>query len=88
MVKVSDRDDWFELWYKDKKGILDVMVANMVADLNVGYDYFGQSIVNQRNDITDYKRKIDETLDKFKDMDDKAVNRWCFYDLLKRGVIE
>ena len=88
MVKVSDRDDWFKLWYKDKKGILDVMVANMVADLNVGYDYFGQSIVNQRNDITDYKRKIDETLDKFKDMDDKAVNRWCFYDLLKRGVIE
>lgn len=82
------RDDWFEVWHEDKSSMLDTMVKNMQADLNAGYDYFGQSIQNQRLAIDTYKRLFDQELDMFADMDEKQVNRWCYYDMVKRGVIE
>lgn len=82
------RDDWFEMWHADKRSMLDTMVKNMQADLNAGYDYFGQSIQNQRMAIDTYKRLFDQQLDMFTDMDEKQVNRWCYYDMVKRGVIE
>ena len=82
------RDDWFEMWYADKSSMLDTMVKNMQADLNAGYDYFGQSIKNQRMAIDTYKRLFDQELDMFADMDEKQVNRWCYYDMVKRGAIE
>ena len=82
------RDDWFELWHEDKRSMLDTMVKNMQADLNAGYDYFGQSIQNQRMAIDTYKRLFDQELDMFADMDEKQVNRWCYYDMVKRGAIE
>ena len=82
------RDDWFEMWYADKKSMLDTMVRNMQADLNAGYDYFGQSIKKQRMAIDTYERLFNQELDMFADMDEKQVNRWCYYDMVKRGVIE
>ena len=82
------RDDWFEMWYADKRSVLDTMVKNMQADLNAGYDYFGQSIKNQRMAIDTYKRLLDQELDMFADMGEKQVNRWCYYDMVKRGAIE
>lgn len=85
--KLSDRNDWFDVWQDDKESILYCMIKNMASDLNVGYDYFGKSISEQRKAIEDYKRNIDETYDLFKTMEESAVNRWCFYDLKKRGAI-
>jgi len=87
-VRVNSRDDWFELWFEDKTSILNTMVNNMQADLNAGYDYFGTSITKQRQIIDMYKQQFDAELDIFKSMDDKQVNRWCFYDMKKRGSIE
>lgn len=85
--RISDRDDWFFVWQDDKESILETMIKNMTSDLNAGYDYFGKSIVEQHKMIEEYKSGMDATYDLFKSMDEKEVNRWCFYDLKKRGAI-
>ena len=85
--RISDRDDWFSVWQDDKESILQTMISNMTSDLDAGYDYFGKSIVEQHKTIEKYKSDIDTTYDLFKSMDEKEVNRWCFYDLKKRGAI-
>ena len=87
MVRITDRDDWFDVWFEDRESILSTMVRNMASDLNAGYNYFGQSITKQKQEIAEYKAQTDKTLDMFKDMDEKAVNRWCFYELKKHGAI-
>lgn len=48
----------------------------------------GLSIAKQRGEIERYKAQFDEEMETFKGMDEPAVNRWCFYDLKKRGAIE
>ena len=85
--RISDRDDWFDVWQGDREAILYTMIKNMTSDLDNGYDYFGRSIVEQRRRIEEYKAETDKTFDLFKTMDEKEVNRWCFYDLKKRGAI-
>lgn len=85
--RITDRDDWLDVWQEDKENILFTMIKNMTSDLDNGYDYFGKSIVEQRKTIEDYKKDIDSTWDMFKTMEEKEVNRWCFYDLKKRGAI-
>ncbi|MCQ2059747.1 MAG: hypothetical protein MJY71_07980 [Bacteroidaceae bacterium] len=88
MTRISDRNDWFELWFSDKQSMINTMLANMKADLEAGYNYFGKSITEQRNMIDAYKQEFDNQVDEFKHMEDKEVNRWCFYDMKKRGAIE
>lgn len=87
MARVSDRNDWFEIWFQDKQDMINIMSHNMAADLAAGYDYFGQCIAKQRADIEAYKADFDNTVDMFKTMEEKQVNNWCFYDLKKRGAI-
>ena len=87
MARITDRNDWFDVWFEDRESILNTMIRNMTSDLNAGYDYFGQSITKQKQEIAEYKVQTDKTLDMFKDMDEKAVNRWCFYELKKHGAI-
>lgn len=88
MARITDRDDWFDLWFEDKQGMIGTMVRNMTADLEAGYNYFGNSIRRQVEQIEAYKAEFDHQMDEFKMMDEKAVNRWCFYDMKKRGAIE
>lgn len=87
-MRVTDRNDWFDLWFADKQSMVDTMIKNMASDLAAGYDYFGASITNQREMIDRYKAQFDVEMDSFKTMDEKQVNRWCYYDMKKRGVIE
>lgn len=87
-LRITDMDNWFDIWFADKKGMIETMVSNMASDLDNGYDYFGHSIRQQREMIEAYKAKFDSEMDSFKTMTDEAVNRWCFYDMKKRGVIE
>lgn len=86
-VRLSDRDDWFIVWKEDKESILATMAENLRADLNAGYNYFGKAIQNQQETIRAYKNQFDAEIDSFKSMDEKSVNRWCYYDLIKRGAI-
>ena len=87
MARITDRNDWFDVWFEDRESILNTMIRNMTSDLNAGYDYSGQNITKQKKEIAEYKVQTDKTLDMFKDMDEKAVNRWCFYELKKHGAI-
>lgn len=88
MAKTKYTDDWFEMWHLDKEVILNTMVRNMTADLECGYDYFGKSITEQREAIGAYKEKFDAELMSFAEKTDEQRNRWCYYDMLRRGVIE
>lgn len=88
MARITDSNDWFGIWFEDKKSIINTMIKNMAADLDAGYNYFGTCIRKQQEDIETYKAKFDEEMDMFKSMEEKEVNRWCFYDLKKRGAIE
>lgn len=78
---------WFEIWFSDKECIVETMVKNMQDDLAAGYDYFGNSIKGQRKAIDEYKTEFNHQIDAFVEMDEKQVERWCYYDLKKRGVI-
>ena len=87
LSNLKDRDDWFTIWEEDKHAILATMQENMAADIAAGYNPFGNAIKKQRDTIADYAREIANTYDLFKTMAAEAVNRWCFYDLKKRGAI-
>ncbi len=79
---------YFEIWFEDKKAMIETMRRNLNADLEAGYDPNGYNIRKQRVDIETYEREFDRQMDAFKTMEDTKVNRWCYYDLKKRGVIE
>lgn len=87
MLKYSKGTDWAEMWEQDKKAVLATMYKNMAADLDCGYDPMGMSIQNQKAAIADYERQIHEAWDRFVYMTEEQVDKWCFYDLKKRGVI-
>lgn len=78
---------WFEIWFEDKKSILETMKRNMQADLDAGYNPNGYAIYKQILEITEYEHGFDVQIELFKLMDDKQVERWCYYDLKKRGAI-
>ncbi len=86
-MRITDRNDWFELWTEDKQSMMDCMIRNMHSDLDAGYDYWGISMIQQRAEIEKFKIDWDMDMEMFKGMDEKTVNRWCFYDMKKRGVI-
>lgn len=87
MSRVTDRDDWAELWEADHECILRTMYKNMASDLECGYNPFGASIQRQKTMIAEYEKQIHQAWDKFVYMTDAEVNRWCFYDMKKRGAI-
>lgn len=89
-IKYIDKyESWFEMWYKDKQNMLSIMVDNINADLKTGYNPLGNSIKSQIEMISAYKTDIENTLDKFVQFDnDSKIERWCYHDMLKRGVIE
>lgn len=78
---------WFDIWYEDKQCILSTMISNMQADLNAGYNPIGNTIKRELEEIESYRASIDSKLDEFATMDETAVNRWCYYDLKRRGAI-
>lgn len=82
-VRLTYRDGWFEYM----ECILNTMIKNMNDDLACGYNYFGACITKQKNDIDEFQAKFNNQMNEFKSMDEMQVNRWCFYDLKRRGVI-
>lgn len=87
-ARVTDSKEWFDMWFEDKKSIIAIMYSNMASDLSHGYDYFGKSIQTQKDEIARYEAQFEKELDSFKSMSDEEVNRWCFYDMKKRGAID
>jgi len=85
---MTDKIDWFEMWFTDKNAMLETMLRNMNSDLNAGYDYFGENITKQRQMIEDYQKEFDWNMKEFRYMKEKDVQRWCYYDMKRRGVID
>ena len=79
---------WFEIWFAAKQSMVETMRRNLQADLDAGYDPNGHCIRKQVVKLEEYERGLGVQLDLFKSMEDSKVNRWCYYDLLKRGAIE
>ena len=88
MTRFDKNTDWLELYVSDRESMQDTMIRNMSADLNAGYNYFGESIKRQRAAIDEFRAKFDAVMDMFKGMTDDAVQHWCFYELKKLGAIE
>lgn len=86
-MRYNRNEDYFTMWYEDKKSITLTMYRNMQADLECGYNPFGDCIRRQREDIARYEAEIDHSLETFKTMTEEQINHWCFYDLLYRGAI-
>lgn len=92
MSRITDRrvgsGDWFEMWMLCRKSTIENMARNMASDLSCGYSYFGASIQKQKKEIESYEKAYNDILDMFKGMDEDMVDRWCFYDMKKRGDID
>lgn len=80
--------DWISMWISDKKNIIAIMYTNMADDLSNGYDPCGLSIRKQQAEISEYIAKFDAELMALADKSDEAAQRWAYYDMLRRGVIE
>lgn len=86
--EAQEKHNWFDIWFEDKKSILEIMRKNMASDLDAGYDPNGHSIRKQVVEIEEYQMKFDQQMDIFRTMEEPKIQHWCYYDLKKRGVIE
>lgn len=88
MSRVTDRKDWRNIWEEDKLSIIRTMRANLASDITAGnYDLLGLTIQKQITDIEEYERGVLRQQKELDKMDEKTANKWCYYDLKKRGVI-
>lgn len=85
-TRLRDCDDWFTLWREDHESITECMMRNMAADIQAGYSY--ASIKKQQAQIEQYDSEWKNQMYQFAEWDDRKVNRWCYYDMLKRGAID
>ena len=83
----TERTDWFEIWCEDKKNIMNTMARNMAADLEAGYDFFGNSIQRQIKDMEAYRDAFNAEMDKIAEMEPSRVNHYCYVKLKKAGAI-
>ena len=79
--------EWFDMWCDDREAIIVTMHRNLTADLNAGYNPRGLCAMRQKALIEQYEKEYDEQLREFAKMTDKQTDRWCYFDLLARGVI-
>lgn len=87
MARITERNDWFGIWYDDKCAMIETMTRNMQADLEAGYNPAGHSIRKQTVEIEEYEMRFDREMELLKYMDWGKVQHWCYMDLKKRGVI-
>ena len=86
-MRICDTD-YIKMWIEDKQSIIETMVHNMQADIDAGYNPNGECITRQKNEIELYKLDMDMQMKDFSNMDQAKANRWCYYDMIKRGAIE
>ena len=80
--------NYVDIWNEDKRGVIATMYRNLYADLSCGYDPTGAAITRQRAEIDQYIKAYNAQLDNFVNMSDEQTNKFCYYDMIKRGVIE
>lgn len=78
---------WQEIFIMDKESMIETMVRNIQSDLAAGYNIHGACIRAQREAIESYVAQFHAELDKLGEMTEAQAERWCYYNLKKRGVI-
>ena len=61
--------------------------SHIASDIINGYNLLGYNIQKQITDIIKYENDYDRQILEFGNMTDEQVNKWCYYDLKKRGAI-
>ena len=79
--------DWFQMWFEDKQSMLVTMHRNMSSDIDAGYNPCGQNIKRQREAIDEYSALMDRQMLALSAMEADRANKWCYYDMVKRGAI-
>lgn len=80
--------DWKTLWLDDRRCILACMCANLESDLSVGYNPVGDSVRMQIEEIAAYRTQTEQVVREWRFKSDDYVQKWCYRDLKKKGVIE
>lgn len=88
MSRVTDSNEWRKMWDSDKRAMIDTMRRNLAADITAGYSMRGRSVQNQIHDIDEYEYDYFEQIRKLDSMSESEANKWCFYDMKRRGAIE
>lgn len=78
---------WQELYVADKESIIETMVRNMQADLAAGYNPKGRCILNQIEAIAAYRAEYEAELVHLGEITEAQAERWCYYNLKRRGAI-
>lgn len=79
---------WQEMWINDKRSMVETMLRNIAADIAAGYNPVGDCIKNQREELRKYEEQFDRELMALADMTEEKAERWCKYDLIRRGAVE
>ena len=85
--KVTDKENWERLWIDDKLSIIETMKRNLCSDILAGYDLLGMNIQRQIIEIKEYESEYEMQIEDFGYMTVEEVDRWCYYDLKRRGAI-
>lgn len=80
-------NNWIEIWCDDYTSLIDCAIRNMQSDLECGYDPNGFSIWQSKSAIAELRERYENGLNRIAEMEEKAAQRWCYYDLKKRGAI-
>lgn len=89
MSRVTDRKDWKEIWMEDKHSMIETMRRNLASDIVDGnYDLLSLIIQKQIVEIKEYENNFIKARIYLKQLDEYSQNKWCYYDLKKRGVID
>lgn len=88
MATYDKNENYVEMWEAARKSTITTMYQNLSSDLSCGYDPLGSCVKRQQDEIANYISKYHEALDKFVYMTDEQTNKWCFYDMKKRGDID
>lgn len=78
---------WQEIFVADKESIINIRLINLAADLEAGYNPDGACVRAQREAIEAYRAQFEAELDALALMDNARAERWCYYNLKKRGAI-
>lgn len=79
---------WQSMWIDDKQSMIAIMYGNLHSDLDAGYNPLGDAVKRQLDDIRDYVARYEQELMKLADMDNVHAERWCKFDLIRRGATE
>ncbi len=81
------RTDWFDVWCADWEGLIETQARNIQSEIEAGWKYKSARVQNEIRILNEFNGEYKMNLGRFGGMTDEEVNRYCYYDLLRRGAI-